>query len=217
MKAVVLQSNSDSAPARKQQKAGNHSVPVPPRVFQTASVNEVSIQPKADCACGGGCPRYQNNLPIQTTLAVNRPGDVYEQEADRVADEVMCVPAAAVQRTCASCTAGGSTCAECASAEKPLVQTKRVPASGQAAASVPDSQGLPHRRAGHELSRRHRSGSRARAPAGSSLHLPHCVRASGGPESAELANPPDRAATDPRGLRQRAGLQPPCRGVLRRA
>ena len=49
----------------------------------------------------------------------------------------------------------------------------------------------------------------ARAPAGGSLHLPHCARAPGGTESAELANPPDRAATDPRGLRQRAGLQPP--------
>ena len=48
-------------------------------------------------------------------------------------------------------------------------------------------------------------------------HAPTASRsASGGPESAELANPPDRAATDPRGLRQRAGLQPPCRGVLRR-
>jgi hypothetical protein len=37
----------------------------------------------------------------------------------------------------------------------------------------------------------------ARAPAGG-LHLPHCPRAPGGAESAELANRPDtRAATDP--------------------
>jgi hypothetical protein len=39
---------------------------------------------------------------------------------------------------------------------------------------------------------------RARAPAGGGLHLPHCPRAPGGAESAELANRPDtRAATDP--------------------
>jgi hypothetical protein len=41
------------------------------------------------CACGGGCPRCQNNSPIQTKLAVSQPGDSYEQEADRVADQIM--------------------------------------------------------------------------------------------------------------------------------
>jgi hypothetical protein len=49
------------------------------------------------------------------------------------------------------------------------------------------------------------------------LHLPHCAGAPGRPESAELPNHLDtRAATDPRALCQRAGPQPPCRGVLRR-
>jgi hypothetical protein len=41
---------------------------------------------------------------IQTKLTVNTPGDVYEQEADAMADKVMTMPAAgAVQRKCAAC------------------------------------------------------------------------------------------------------------------
>jgi hypothetical protein len=46
----------------------------------------------------------QSQPIIQAQLAVNQPGDVYEQEADRVADQVMRMPApVAVQRRCAGC------------------------------------------------------------------------------------------------------------------
>ena len=31
-------------------------------------------------------------MGLQTKLAVNEPGDIYEQEADRVADQVMAAP-----------------------------------------------------------------------------------------------------------------------------
>ena len=34
----------------------------------------------------------QQRLGLQTTLTVNEPGDIYEQEADRVADQVMAMP-----------------------------------------------------------------------------------------------------------------------------
>ena len=62
-----------------------------------------------------------------------------------------------------------------------------------------------------------RSGSRARAPASGGLHLPHRARASGGPESTELANRSYTRSTGyPRALSQRAGLEPSCRGVLHR-
>ncbi|HBB31135.1 MAG TPA: hypothetical protein DDZ80_08865 [Cyanobacteria bacterium UBA8803] len=44
------------------------------------------------CACGGGCPRCQEKLGIQTKLKISEPGDKYEQEADRIADEVMRMP-----------------------------------------------------------------------------------------------------------------------------
>ena len=55
------------------------------------------IQRKPACACGGACPRCQEEcdleeeLPIQTKLTVNEPGDKYEKEADRVAEQVMCM------------------------------------------------------------------------------------------------------------------------------
>ena len=36
--------------------------------------------------------------PLQTKLTVNQPGDRYEQEADRVADQIMCLPEPSLQR-----------------------------------------------------------------------------------------------------------------------
>ena len=53
------------------------------------------------CACGGSaglggqCDACQAKklLGLQTKLAVNEPGDVYEQEADRIAEQVMAAPA----------------------------------------------------------------------------------------------------------------------------
>ncbi len=45
------------------------------------------IQLKPICPCDGGCPRC---APIiQPKLIIGQPNDKYEQEADRVADEVM--------------------------------------------------------------------------------------------------------------------------------
>ena len=38
---------------------------------------------------------------LQTKLAINKPGDSYEQEADRVSEQVMRMPEPRVQRTCA--------------------------------------------------------------------------------------------------------------------
>jgi hypothetical protein len=50
------------------------------------------------CACGGGCPRCKEELGIQTKLKIGEPGDKYEQEADRIADEVMRMPEPSMQR-----------------------------------------------------------------------------------------------------------------------
>ncbi|GLR87967.1 eCIS core domain-containing protein [Bradyrhizobium iriomotense] len=46
------------------------------------------------CACGGTCPRCAGGKfdKLQPKLTVNEPGDVFEQEADRVADAVMRTP-----------------------------------------------------------------------------------------------------------------------------
>ncbi len=88
------------------------------------------------CLCGGGGPRCKQQVPIQTKLAVSQPGDVYEQEADRVAEQVMRMPALVIQRKCASCTAGGKTCPECETEEKNFVQRKTTPGTRASGLSV---------------------------------------------------------------------------------
>ena len=59
---------------------------------------------------------------LQTKLAVNQPGDQYEQEADRVADQVMRMTAPAIgQRSCNTCQSEDKLqhkCAECEEEEK---------------------------------------------------------------------------------------------------
>ena len=46
---------------------------------------------------------------IQTKLAINQPGDEYEQEADRISDQVICMPEPQLQRDC-HC---GGACPKC--------------------------------------------------------------------------------------------------------
>jgi len=61
---------------------------------------------------------------IQTKLTVNKPGDEFEQEADRVAEQVMRQPAGEPRHTC-EC---GGTCDEC--------KRKKLPASETAPTAV---------------------------------------------------------------------------------
>lgn len=81
------------------------------------------IQPK--CACGGSCPRCQ-----QANLKMSHPGDKYEQEADRVADQVMRMPASGVQRQ----KEGGSGPAQSPTQDRPTTNT-----SGGSGQPLPDS------------------------------------------------------------------------------
>jgi len=55
------------------------------------------IQCKASCACGGGCPRCQSRSRFQAKLKIGQPNDRYEQEADRVANQVMRMPDPVIQ------------------------------------------------------------------------------------------------------------------------
>lgn len=66
--------------------------------LSTVSPGSTMLQRKPGCACGGGCPRCQDELGIQTKLKIGEPGDKYEQQTDRVADEVMRMPESLVQR-----------------------------------------------------------------------------------------------------------------------
>lgn len=68
-------------------------------------------------------------LRVQPKLAVSAPDDPFEHEADRVAAAVMRMPAPAVQRKCAACSAGGATCPHCKE-EEARVQRKAEGVTG---------------------------------------------------------------------------------------
>src|SRR5690242_18317229 len=89
-----------------------------------------------------GLQRALGNQALEHLLApgleINEPGDIYEQEADRVADQVMRMPApsrqapefssvdsanTSVQRKCGC--AGGASCPKCEEEER--VQRQSVP------------------------------------------------------------------------------------------
>jgi hypothetical protein len=61
-----------------------------PPISLFSSNNDMPIQRKLTCPCGGGCPRCEGM--IQPKLMINQPGDKYEEEADRMADKVMLMP-----------------------------------------------------------------------------------------------------------------------------
>src|SRR5262249_59532484 len=67
-----------------------------PQISRNAAGASLVLQRK--CACGAGASgltgegeecREKKIVGLQTKLSISKPGDVYEQEADRVADAVM--------------------------------------------------------------------------------------------------------------------------------
>ncbi len=56
----------------------------------------VVVQRKPVCVCDGGCPRCAGT--VQPKLIIGQPNDKYEQEADRVAEQVMRMPEPGLQR-----------------------------------------------------------------------------------------------------------------------
>ena len=77
-------------------------------------------------------------LGLQRKLTVGAADDPYEQEADRVASQVMRMPEPTVQRTCAPCAVGGTLCSKCETEEKPLVQRRTELAADITETSVSD-------------------------------------------------------------------------------
>jgi hypothetical protein len=76
---------------------------------------------------------------LQAKLTVNEPGDQYEQEADRVAEQVMRMPDTPlrVQRKCecGGSTASGTSCNQCA--DRPLLVQPRAVSQAEAATTAP--------------------------------------------------------------------------------
>lgn len=95
---------------------------------------------RRQCACGahtmggGECSECQKKIsvsgrPLQTKLAISEPGDAYEQEADRVADQVMRMSPADVNKR------------QNGSRAQPLVQRR---ASGESAAGLAEAPPIVH-------------------------------------------------------------------------
>src|SRR3982751_2766946 len=104
---------------RKSETAGEHEQ----RARGTAHAPNNSLSPifhEGSLAFRLAAPSSYTNLPapgvLQTKLNVSQPEDKYEQEADRVADQVMRMPDPAfrLQRKCGCTGASGETCEECA-------------------------------------------------------------------------------------------------------
>jgi pyrrolidone-carboxylate peptidase len=83
--------------------------------------------------------RMLQSRRLQAKLSISHPGDIYEEEADRVAEQAMRMPEPALQRTCAPCAAGGSLCPKCEDDQKRVVQRKTEPVSDPVDTSVPDT------------------------------------------------------------------------------
>ena len=80
------------------ERNSNHptAIKTTPTSRRSLATGSTMLQRKPGCPCGGGCPRCQELL--QTKLKIGEPGDKYEREADRIADEVMRMPETSVRR-----------------------------------------------------------------------------------------------------------------------
>lgn len=129
---------SQRASQTRTAEAGRHGSPaasINPRAPASASLRPIL---RLQQTIGNqGVRRLLRSRAIQPKLAISRPNDIYEQEADRVAEQVMRMPKPAMQRTCSACASGGSTCSECEAEKQPLVQRKSGHDSNSSA-SVPD-------------------------------------------------------------------------------
>ena len=77
-------------------------------------------------------------LTLQTKLVVGSPSDSYEQEADRISQQVMRMPETRVQRACA-CGGGCPRCRAQPAQEPAKVQAKATSANSAAQAAVPEA------------------------------------------------------------------------------
>jgi hypothetical protein len=90
---------------------------------------------------------------IQARLKINQPGNVHEQEADRVADEVMRMPepvvhdisygsSQTIHRKCTECASAGGPCRSCAGSNIVQLnqQVAHIKGIGSAGQRLPESE-----------------------------------------------------------------------------
>jgi len=120
MKAIAKKPHQDSAHKKGHDTVHSslknaHSIN---NGFQTSI-----IQLKPICPCDGGCPRCAPL--IQPKLTIGAPNDKYEQEADRVADEVLRMPEPEVQTKPTLPLSQGPSCGD-EDMEGELIQTRPI-------------------------------------------------------------------------------------------
>lgn len=89
MKAVAVKQTTNQHPIKGRMKNNHTPLFIRTSVAPNRKLVSNIIQRKPNCACGGGCPKCLESLGIQAKLRIGAPNDVYEQEADRVAEQVM--------------------------------------------------------------------------------------------------------------------------------
>ncbi len=85
--AIVRKPVSDNT-HKKKQNAAHVVLTNPPTVFPHPQAPIVQCKPF--CPCDGGCPRCAG--VVQSKLKISKPNDIYEREADRIAEQVMRMP-----------------------------------------------------------------------------------------------------------------------------
>ena len=86
----VTATKSPETESSRRDKSGMKSAPLRALNLMTGRWGDPSfVQRKAHCACGGGCPRCAGEHRVEPKLAINTPGDLFEREADRIADAVI--------------------------------------------------------------------------------------------------------------------------------
>jgi len=125
MKAVAVKNSSNEA------LAGNHKAAKHVQIPLHSSIAAFPwsipyVQRKPLCACDGGCPRCAG--VIQPKLTIGAPNDKYEQEADRVADQVMRMPEpeGSLINGHSSLVQRKAGCTTCGDKEEEQIQTKAI-------------------------------------------------------------------------------------------
>jgi len=94
-------------------------------------------------AIGNQCiQRLLRTGAVQAKLTVSSPDDPYEQEADRVADQVMRMPASdggSPRGGCFACAGGESPCPACAAEKRASVRRKHEPIADSGNVAAPDN------------------------------------------------------------------------------
>lgn len=139
--------------AQKQSQPQQEASPHPSRLTQHTIVNEavralphVSAEGREVVPGTPATTRFAHDFSriplhskapvrLQTRLKVNTPGDIYEQEADRLSEQVMSIAEPRLQRTCA-CGGGCPTCRNEQAAHERL-QTHRVEANDSRGLAAP--------------------------------------------------------------------------------